>query len=221
MGKVLHASGSGYFQFCIGPITDQSIQVPLVDAMDWWWRIKSYRASAPASTVTVRDNESFDQPIYVTSFPQIDSIFVPRPSTTLEEEIVCNPPKDDLSFQFNGTQTKDIPPMSYPVGIVIQHFVSFLGSGFGIEGNITQPPYTCGLLRSTSMGGEYVISAGSTHAICGTLTIKTTKSLVQTFNILFQLPETTLISGSINILIEPYEYWSYGGTYNTSTGDPL
>jgi hypothetical protein len=193
--------------------------------MDWWWRIKSYRASAPASTVTVRDNESFDQPIYVTSFPQIDSIFVPRPSTTLEEEIVCLPRRDDLSLQFAGTQTVDPPPQggnpSYSVSFRVNHNVNFLGSGFGNEGNITQPPYTCGLLRSTSMEGAYGILAGSTHAICGTLIVKTTKSLVQTFNIQFPISETTLISGTINILIEPYEYWSYGGTYNTQTGERL
>jgi len=220
MGNVLHASGSGYFPFCISPITDPSYQVPLVDAMDWWWRIKSYKVSAPASTVTVRDNESFDQPIYVTSFPQIDSIFVPRPSTTLEEEIVCGPRRDNLSFQFAGTQTVDPPPQgsppSYSVSLNINYDVGLI-----TEGNIAQQPYTLGIYRSTSMSGAYGILAGSTNAICGTLIVKTTKSLVQTFNIQFPISETTLLSGTINILIEPYEYWSYGGTYNTQTGAPL
>ena len=222
MGKVLHASKSGYFPFCIAPPSNPALARPLVDAMEWFWRIKSYKVSAPASTVTVQDTDAFDKPTITTSFPAIDSIFVLRPEITSEEEIVCNEGLNNgFVFTYTGTRTIDIPPSTFSVPLLIGHSVAFLGSGENATGNLLQSPKTINLIIPTTMDGAYVISGGATNAICGVLTVKTTKNLVQTFNIIFSQAETTLISGSINVLIEPNEYWSYGGTYNTSTGLPL
>ena len=190
MGKVLHASGSGYFPFCIGEI-DPSIpelysMVSIEAVMKIWWRIKKIRFYG---TYTQRNNGN---PIDVPW-----ELIVQRNAAN-EENLVCNPfPSWNTISQLNITNGSFNTSSVFYKGTSDNRFI--LGAGIG------------GVLEDVSQ--EEAIPFGSIPVDEGSQ-----KFVFEGISFTNTPPEFTL-PGSINYQI--LEYWSYGGTYNTSTGLPL
>ena len=215
MGKVLHASESGFFPFCINPsIEFPEIQVPLLDAMEFYWRIKRYKFSMPASSFTV-SGDSLPS-VVVFSCVAVNDIVSSNLFASTEEDIVCG---------FGGGSLMSVV---LPFIQTVDGESFDATSSFGVfpqivsQGNIVTPPETVGLNVFTQADGGYFFIADSapSFAQCGTLTVKITNTLKYNFKIFFALSLVS-VSGSINILLEPNEYWSYGETYDTTTGLPL
>jgi hypothetical protein len=190
MGKVLHASGSGYFPFCIGEI-DLSIpelysMVSIEAVMKIWWRIKKIRFYG---TYTQRNNGN---PIDVPW-----ELIVQRNAAN-EENLVCNPfPSWNTISQLNITDG------------------SFTTSSVSYKGTSDDR-----FILAAAVGGalEDVLQEQSIPFVSIPVEEGSQKFVFEGISFTNTPPEFTL-PGSINYQI--LEYWSYGGTYNTSTGLPL
>jgi hypothetical protein len=190
MGKVLHASGSGYFPACIAEGEPEDCPWTLENAMNTYWRVRTWTFSA--SGILGEDDYNFP---FSSTIPNMTSrdIETGLPHT-LEEGLVCG----NFFEAAGGDEEKTIV--------------------FG------QPQTSGGLYNSGLFGGieddsipmEFVFFA--------------TSPLAQNFSIsIFGInipiimnplaPNTEVISGSATLT--PTEWWSYGGTYDTSTGEPL
>jgi hypothetical protein len=224
MGKVLHASASGYFTSCleeVGAIPDLAVfsapvGMSLIDAMAVFWRVRSWEASitgtqfetAPAGTFRYR-------------YPSVDNYqtFWTNPYS-LEEARVCEVPGLPGS-QFNALGVITIP--------VIVTFPS--------EEN-PDPPYPLTIpgnfglgiifadLRVKKNNEEYFVNLESdgnwTTGFFGSYDLGVQQ--VQIFENTYSVPLKNFSqfpSGSVNIKMRPKEWWSFGGTYDTTTGLPL
>jgi hypothetical protein len=200
MGKVLHASGSGYFPGCIQEGTDSVYAVwPLEQAMQTYWRVRAWDFNAD---IVVRffdypdEGENTDIP-FTTSLTDIRSVVGD------EEELVCN----NNEFFKTGIGSADlfffpVSNLSYPYRKVGDLYYSGFG-GF-IEDNSEETEFSFW----AGNGGQFSISIlGATLAIgadyMGTLSGG---------------PHEVI---SCTASLTPSEWWSYGGTYDTATGNPL
>ena len=197
MGKVLHASYSGYFPFCIPEGTPENCPWTLEKAMQTYWRIRTWTFFAsgiatntddPSDTIpfsseitdiTSRDNE--------TGEPQ-----------TLEEGLVCGNLFENgildayCLIEFYQAETSGGLYNSGLIGEVVDDrvdplefvFAANVSSAFSISILGTNIPITMTYKNDPDQESSYSITSGS-----ATLT--------------------------------PTLWWSYGGTYNTSTGQPL
>jgi hypothetical protein len=97
MAKVLHASGSGYFPFCLtkgtppetGLGTNYPISLPLTKYMSWWWKVKTWRltgSSACIETATPPEGSPLVNNWTTTSLVQDDSYTSSIPTA---QTLVC------------------------------------------------------------------------------------------------------------------------------------
>ena len=213
MGKVLHASKSGYFPFCISPnIEYPEEQVSLIEAMKFYWRIKKYKFTMPSSSFTVT-SESLEGPA-VFSCGAVNHI-VDASLASEEEAIVCE-------LGGGGIKAVTLPFIQTYEGESFDATSQVIvDTSIRREGNIETSIKTVGLAVSPEASDFFFIApAAEGFTQCGTLTSKITDNLTYTFRIFFSLNDVS-IAGSFQLLFEPEEYWSYGGTYNTQTGAPL
>lgn len=190
MGKVLHASYSGYFPFCLNeydldPPFSAYSPVSLQTAMRIWWRIKKFRFYGTYVLNPETDPETRNWEIVV------------ERNANSEENLVCNPnPGWTTEFTLNtfgvsGFSLENIfqDGANYVVG-------SSFGAGF-VDGSQEQGIFYVSaydvILKTYNFGGVTYYMTGDNN----------------TYN------EFTTINHEI------LEYWSYGGTYDTSTGFPL
>ena len=228
MGKVLHASASGYFPWClkngppVGGIYSNNVAMSLTQAMKAAWVVRQYTASAPATTVVIDDpvgeitvdflQYSETQPSQRTS--------VLGPAITSEEQIVCGA---NYSMFFTGITTLLSVDGGEPGESVepIQIFrlwdyytddlVSFAGRIYNNDV----------YLNALWTFGQGVISLDYSS---GALTIGNFEWIIVpgvsiSTPIYWIFGSNSVISGFLNIIIQPSLYWSYGGTWNTSTGN--
>ena len=222
MGKVLHASASGYFTGCIKEqnILKECVQGSLTQIMSLFWRVKKWDAKIDGNLQRT-----------ISGIPQslnFDGIFRELenqdPYPTAEEDLVCfnNGSKPSLVyFKTANWYSVDGVPASDTFALVIssgyrsdQYYSGVERSGddyrvaatiisgttFLLNGNGNTPPdYTDPLVEA----GDYNININ-----VGTLTGKLWSAFADT-------PATCVVT------INAKEYWPYGGTYNTSTGEPL
>jgi hypothetical protein len=188
MGKVLHASQSGYFPYCIIPYQESEF-FPFVstssldDAMRLFWRIRKIRFYGT----------------YEPTFPFEGTRnwqMVVESAAGSEEELVCNPLpgwiiKDQENLVndggfFSAFSFEEVT--SFGEGYVVRlSFGGFFQDTFGPEGwGFNNPSQT---ESEGSIDFEGVEMWGANYA-----------------------------SSTFNYEIE---YWSYGGTYDTTTGQPL
>lgn len=222
MGKVLHASASGYFTGCIKEqnILKECVQGSLTQIMSLFWRVKKWEAKIDGSLERTisgeRQSLTFDG-----IFRELENQY---PYPTTEEDLVCfnDGSKPSLVYyKIANWYNVDGTPVSDTFGFVIssgyrsdQYYSGVERSGgnyrvaasiisgttFLINGNQDTPPdYIDPLVEA----GNYNINTN-----VGTLTGKVWSAFADT-------PATCVIT------INAKEYWSYGGTYNTSTGEPL
>jgi hypothetical protein len=221
MGKVLHASASGYFPFCITdgepPLTsDFYLELTLEQIMAIFWRVKTWEGKTSGSYIyTPYPGAPEDE--LVTFSPNSFETMSTNYYVENEENLVCgitNPPnapnapnlERDIVVVFSRTDGSD--PGPYPTKL-----------SWGLN---FQPLY-----RNNSL--YYLESQINAVGIAGNVVVNYNNYKVGTYKIAFleynitgniyQFYEST--GGSVSLEIRAKEYWSYGGTYNTETGKPL
>jgi hypothetical protein len=205
MGKVLHASGSGYFINCIEESGDTRNAIwTLENAMKLYWRVRSWSFSA--SGFGEDDGEVFP---FSTNIDNIKSYFYSVPDdenipTPREEQLVCG----GISYPF--FTNIDDPDLENTIEVGLQ--------GVFKVGDLYNPSFE-GIVRDSRQGVEYFMGAtlppltdvSSTIPLFGgSLPIGASSTL--------GLDSVVL---SFTATLTPSEWWSYGGTYDTSTGEPL
>lgn len=94
MAKVLHASGSGYFPFCLsqgvppstGLGTNYPISLSLTKYMSWWWKVKTWTLTGSSACIETADSGNLVNNWSTTSLVQEDSYTASIPS---EQNLVC------------------------------------------------------------------------------------------------------------------------------------
>jgi len=187
MGKVLHASQSGYFPYCIIPYQESEFfplvsTTSLINAMRLFWRIRKIRFYGTYEPTFPFEGTRNWQMV-------VESV------ADSEEKLVCNPLpgwiiKDQENLVndevlFSTFQFEDVTSLgeSYVVRLSFGGFFqdTFGPEGWGFNNPSQAEPQGSIDFEGVQMWGE---TAG-------------------TFN------------------YEIQEYWSYGGTYDTTTGEPL
>ena len=203
MGKVLHASYSGYFPTCIINQTptppEEYLSLTLEEAMALFWRVRDWEARASGSFY----NASISSNIEYTSnsFSQL------TPTIVIEEEknLVC---KGSETFFFSRDGTVIITPdEGTPVNSEGIIYFQYIFSSIKKAGSTYYPSFTISFVDSLT----YFYTAK-----IGTYNIK---YLDYDFSGDLFGPDGS--SGAVLIEVKAKEYWSYGDTYNTTTGKPL
>jgi hypothetical protein len=185
MGKVLHASQSGYFPYCIAPYQESEF-FPFVstssldDAMRLFWRIRKIRFYGTYEPTFPFEGTRNWQMV-------VESV------ADSEEKLVCNPGwiiKDQENLVNDGGLFSTFSfeeVTSFGEGYVVRlSFGGWFQDTFGPEGWGFENPAQ--EFRPDSISFEGIQMWGET-------------------------------AGTFNYEIQ--EYWSYGGTYDTTTGEPL
>lgn len=215
MGKVLHASKSGYFTSCILDGSPKNkvpyIKTNLYNAMALWWRVKTWE-------LTITGIVDYAQVHYEYFGEKKKLQFNPEPYPLNEEkDFVCldylvyyADYPGELDGQYFDTQVEFspgfwIPPTDNDAPEDFQKFYldkksknldfyMLFGLSFAAVFNYTN-------------SGDY-IEAGS-------LTIKFLDQEITNKLYMFAGPEN---QGNAIVTLNAKEYWSYGKTWNTTTG---
>jgi hypothetical protein len=205
MGEVLHASGSGYFPTCIQEASSPDhCPWTLEKAMETYWRVRTWTFEASGLVGEAGD----PGPIFpfsttienITSGNEEEQV-----DYTSEEQLVCF-----NSFRYEDSESRSVilfdnPEKSddlYTSGIYgLLEDTGTEKSGFNYEFRVypEYPPLEPGVNNS-----------GTITALGATLPL-----LVYQFD-----PEVTLDFADVTATLTPTLWWSYGETYNTSTGEP-
>jgi hypothetical protein len=198
MGKVLHASKSGYFPTCIVEGEPENCPWTLEKAMQTYWRVRTWDFEA-SGIATNNDDPSDTFPVSstITDITSHDSqTYVPQ---TLEEGLVCG-----NYFYFFGE-------------IDYEAFIGF------------DQPKTDGGLYDSGLDGFIIDYRTEGLSFLFNATISSSFSIsILGINIPIEMryendPDQessyTITSGSATLT--PTLWWSYGGTYNPSTGARL
>lgn len=204
MGRVLHASKSGYFPFCIkkaepndvGEGTGFPLKMTLKKAMELYWRIREW-------------NFYIDQDGIIADFNfQRRGDAEPDPNPTKEEELVCNIPIGGDFFRGSFDQIQPGIYFKYPSleDPDLQTQIYFLKNETTNE--IEYYP-------SIAFTGNYVTRTWSSvftppAEFTGTIEIETFGQ----FNCSLSGPFPQTIK------MKPIKWWSYDGTYDENTGEP-
>lgn len=221
MGKVLHASYSGYFPFCTEQGTPSSskeyLSLTLLEAMTLFWRVKTWElkvngelnyTTGSLEKITYDNEEFFECEATGTSI-------------ATEEDFVCVQDADNFKFLTAGRLNQ---LYTFRDGDTIsgsfRHYFDFSfttldkriitdGSNFFVNffsglpsGVVTKDEDL--FPNNTKIVGSYSISFGG---------------FTKSGELLG--PEGDNVSGNLSLQIRAKEYWPYGGTYNTETGLPL
>ena len=212
MGKVLHPK---LFPFCApeGTITSGSfIAVSLEEAMNIYWKVRrmSYIFEYPADLSHLYENQEGKiqwSKVYGQDYDPVTS----------EETLVCG---NSIYWSYDATQTIGdgyaFPIPNYP-----------FYAGFD-TGNIFNWNGMVQLDGTFYIPIDLYVSFGDNEPATYTLNYAGTNfgeqsTTINIFGYSVQALYWTYVFnyGPIHITINPLEYWSYGGTWDTSTGLPL
>jgi len=192
MGKVLHASYSGYFPFCLNeydldPPFSAYAPISLEAAMRIWWRIKRFKFYG--NYIANIGGELQEQQWEFTAIR----------NATSEQEIVCYkfPPwKIENQTNTDELQINMGEVLFFRDNEEIKYTLIF-GFGFFVTNpSVQEQGINYASPWETDSGGEYDFEG-------------------------LTLYNTQLAGGATILGHEILEYWSYGGTWNTVTGEPL
>jgi hypothetical protein len=203
MGKVLHASGSGYFPTCIQEASSPDhCPWTLEKAMQTYWRVRTWTFSVSGLEAEAGDPEEFF-PFSVTIDNITSGNSEDESNYNSEKQLVCS-----NGFFFN-TVDDDI----------------FAVIGFG-NPEKSNDLYTSGIngyMYNENLVCEFRVypeypqdEPGVNNS--GTITVL--GATLPLFIYIFD-PEVTITFADVVATLTPTEWWSYGGTYNTSTGARL
>ena len=210
MGKVLHASYSGYFTECIGQGEKENpssypLECSLELAMALFWRVKTWNVEGYLTDRT-------ETPVHVNKFTQ--EAFTP----STEEDLVCSAGFSITTFVgFN------------PFESILFGCFNFDLSELGIKKIGGEDIYLPRIRFEGAYTGDNFSKQGISFADPGATSGNLTLNLLdQTFTIpLFRQPDLVppdplapyFENGDWTI--EANEYWSYNETYDTTTGQRL
>jgi hypothetical protein len=241
MGKVLHASYSGYFPFCIEQGTPSSLQenlsLTLLGAMTLFWRVKKWEVALGGElNYTYPEGTFLPGLVQSITYPN-DSFFVCETRGTniaTEEDFVCVQDADNFIFasigripniiSFYQSEYFPYPPMDnsfiqfFGLRFTTNDRIKTSGSNFFVrfESMVSVPSVIVGTKdlenfpEMSKIVGSYSISFGDF-----------TKNGILYGTADGEAQRDGSISGDVSLQIRAKEYWSYGGTYNTETGQPL
>ena len=209
MGKVLHASKSGWFPICIQtelpPILDlearysgEANSLDLMMAI--YWRVKEWEIQFSSATI---------DPAFIVSSTGVYGF-----DANNEEDLVCAPPFIEKSFTSNYFSFQEH-------SFFLLSLLANLYYGITSLDNNETFNFAYSLLYRAAddltVGGE--ISSGHVGAgIYDTLSFPIANVGICNLKIT-KIPDISSNYATISIL--PKSYWSYGGTYDTNTGLPL
>jgi hypothetical protein len=208
MGKVLHASGSGYFPSCI----QEGVGFwSLEKAMEVFWRIRSWELNTSITYSILIDGV----PTEFTVGPSSPYQFTWRydnggdfsPPITSEEELVCS---SEVSLIVGMEQYIINEPYGFLQFTSPQKNGSLYSPGFSLYFE-----FEADVLGT----GEYLFSNGANGQPGGQKSFSIYGS--EPISIGFQTFQEDFTFVDATFSLEPTEWWSYGGTYNTSTGARL
>jgi hypothetical protein len=212
MGKILSARGSGYFPYCIQESTDSRNAIwSLENAMKTYWRVRSWSFSANAirRTYDQPNPEQYTDTPFTTNLDNIVSKWFPAPNydvltiTTKEEELVCGAFFTEGLYEFVDIW-----------GVIEFGIVKKVADQYnpGLDGFVVDllnaVRYS---FRSTLNGAQ----ATSTISFCGGTLPIGVDSIAEGG----EFPEGIISLGPVSLT--PTSWWSYGGTYDTTTGARL
>lgn len=204
MGRVLHASYSGYFPFCIGTADSSKIgtfkpypiAMELDDIMKAFWRVKKWKVNG------IILNNKVAVPTYLKNGIPIQ--------ITEEKDLVC---ADGFSFLVFEEDEEGYPDRC-------EFFLDRLSEGYTVikQDNSFYPRLMFGFI--------YVKPGEDAETVSSEEDWNTAPSIESSGTIDFMGYQITgfKVTGNGSYTggsITPEEYWSYGGTYDTSTGEPL
>jgi hypothetical protein len=206
MAKVLHASASGYFPFCLtkgippstGIDTDYPISLSLTKYMSWWWKVKTWNVTGSSS-----GNESWADGGYnnwtTTSLVQ-DTYWTS--SISSEENLVCQTDYRFLQFGFTAFASRSDGDITFTNTSEIY----FLSEGY-IDGTTIYPRIFINGWYNTTQSLYPNVAAALDPA--STLTID---GVIIPCHIYWNPNEhanSWSWTGSQNFIINPSEYWPY------------
>jgi hypothetical protein len=201
MGKVLHASGSGYFPYCIQESTDSRYAIwSLENAMKTYWRVRSWNFSASGTANSGEGGEDFPYSVSVEGIQSGSGDIFLSELYTQEKQLVCGggfyfgAEGDDLIANIRFGTVKKVGDL-YNAGL----------SGLVYDNIQSGNEYRFG---TPTVGMQIT----STLSFCGGSIPIGATSLSE------EVPVTLL---SLTASLTPASWWSYGGTYDTATGEPL
>jgi hypothetical protein len=219
MGKVLHASGSGYFPRCLVnsstlPRDGNYIIGGIQEVMTPFWRVRKWEISVTGTLVGPGTEWTFSgTPNELFGYPE---------AVEKEEDLVCFNSQDKFYIGFaselvpwatlNGEPFENIANLFVGLGYVFPPYNTFESNAIVKNDDIYKLPFFWGIggiaLLSDPLEAGWVPVGTYTFDVLGVSTV----------------PRTLYgpnLSGSVTAIVSAKEYWSYGGTYSTTTGEPL
>lgn len=214
MGKVLHASGSGYFPFCLtkgvppetGKGTLYPISLSLTKYMSWWWKVKTWKLtgnSACIETATPPEGDPLVNNWSTTGLVQDENWTLSIPS---EQNLVCEGVRiirkdEDNGIGFNGN--------SIQLGSFTNDWTITFYTTVYISGTTVYPQmYISGPWYNTLFAGHPKVQAQldplSTFTIDGVLI----PTYINWFPDWVDYSNWS-ISGSQSFALNPETYWLY------------
>lgn len=203
MGKVLHASYSGYFPFCIGTADSSKIgqykpypiSMSLEDIMKAFWRVKTWRVKGILlNNIAVPTYYKNAVPIQITE----------------EKDLVC---ADAFNFVIFKEDEEGYPDRC-------EFWLERFSENYTVikQNDSYYPRLLFGFLYYKPGFDNEIVSSeldwNTQPSIEAAGTIKFLNYDIPGFKV---FGNNSYANGSIT----PEEYWSYGGTYDTATGNPL
>lgn len=234
MGKVLHASGSGYFPRCVVtapglPSDNNYIIGSITEVMNVFWRVRKWQLSISGTLQTEGGGD-------IWNFNGANNELFNISIVEKEEDLVCFNSSNKFNTIFRSTNgvwgtftyNQDGDTFTVPLqsGVNIGPAVLYVGLGYPIapydtfEANsivknddVWKLPFAWGLqsfsILSDPFGGDWIPIGTYTIDALGVSAIPRT------------LYGPAYTSGSATAIVSAKEYWSYGGTYNPQTGQLL
>lgn len=203
MGRVLHASYSGYFPSCIGAArTTGIVEGSLSQIMSMYWRVKTWELlSATGSYIIYLDEDNSITYEFTEGTKELGST-----NATSEEALVCS-----QYFNRGALITTIVDSTYFPEPSTI--YTSFR---FSYYPTISKSGEN---YQMTCLAGVEV----QTTDIFSTLYEGTTVGQIYLspldISISLRAPVGVDASGNVYFALNATEWWSYGGLYDTATGE--
>ena len=207
MGKVLHASGSGYFPTCIQTASSPDhCPWTLEKAMQTYWRVRTWTFTVSGLEGEAVGGDPPTSPFSETISNLSSGDFELEEYYTSEEQLVCS-----NSFFFNSTE-EDIGAF-IAFGNPEKSGDLYTSGIYGYLQNFSDPSLVC----EFRVYPEYPNDDPDTNH-SGIVTVL---GATLPLNIYYFDPEVSFTFANVVATLTPTLWWSYGGTYDTATGDPL
>jgi len=214
MGKVLFP---GYFTFCLTPGvpeqtglgTDYPISLPLSKYMKWWWRVRTWEATGSSVGNELVPSQNLSN-IWTTVSLDQDTKWSENISE--EEDLVCLNEERRIEGAFNvdgnqGSSTNPTTVIFYPEGYI---------SGTTVYPKIRMSNVWYNTLAPGDSKVQAAVDPYSTMTIDGI-----NMPIYVNWFPLWTVYGDWQWTGSQSYVLTPKTYWSYGGTYDTQTGELL